>query len=86
MTGLLVYALCVITSTLCAVLLLRGYARSRVSLLLWSGLCFVGLALNNLLLFIDVQMVPTIDLSAWRTLPALAGVLLLIYGMVQESR
>jgi hypothetical protein len=86
MTGLLVYALCVITSTLCAVLLLRGYARSRVSLLLWSGLCFVGLALNNLLLFIDVQVVPYIDLSAWRTLPALAGVLLLIYGMVEESR
>ena len=86
MTGPLVYALCVITSTVCAVLLLRGYMRSRVSLLLWSGLCFVGLALNNLLLFIDVQIVPEIDLSAWRTLPALAGVLLLIYGMVEESR
>ena len=86
MTGLLVYALCVITSTVCAVLLLRGYMRSRVSLLLWSGLCFIGLALNNMLLFIDVQMVPDIDLSAWRTLPALAGVLLLIYGMVEESR
>ena len=86
MTGLIVYALCVITSALCAVLLLRGYARSRVALLLWAGLCFIGLAVNNLLLFVDVQIVPDIDLSAWRTLPALAGVLLLIYGMVEESR
>ena len=41
---------------------------------------------TSALLFIDVQMVPDIDLSAWRTLPALAGVLLLIYGMVEESR
>lgn len=86
MTGPIVYALCVITSVLCAVLLLRGFVRTRVQLLLWSGLCFVGLALNNLLLFIDVQIVPDIDLSAWRTLPALAGVLLLIYGMVEESQ
>lgn len=86
MIGLIVYGLCVVTSALCAVLLLRGYARSRVPLLLWSGLCFIGLALNNLLLFVDVQIVPLIDLSAWRTLPALVGVLLLLYGMIWETR
>jgi hypothetical protein len=84
--GLIVYGLCVITSALCAVLLLRGYTRSRVPLLLWSGLCFIGLALNNLLLFIDVQMAPMIDLSTWRTVPALVGVLLLLYGMIWETR
>ena len=55
MIGLIVYGLCVVTSALCAVLLLRGYARSRVPLLLWSGLCFIGLTLNNVLLFIDVR-------------------------------
>ncbi len=86
MIGLIVYGLCVVTSALCAVLLLRGYARSRVPLLLWSGLCFIGLALNNLLLFIDVQMAPMIDLSTWRTVPALVGVLLLLYGMIWETR
>jgi hypothetical protein len=65
---------------------LRGYFRSRVPLLLWSGLCFVGLALNNLLLFIDVHVAPMIDLSTWRTIPALVGVLLLLYGMIWETR
>lgn len=81
-----VFALCALTSAACAVLLLRGYARSRVRLLLWSGLCFAGLALNNLLLFIDLSVVPQTDLSVWRTLPALAGLVVLIYGLVWESR
>lgn len=86
MIGLIVYGLCVVTSALCAVLLFRGYARTRVPLLMWSGLCFVGLTLNNLLLFIDVQIAPMIDLSTWRTVPALVGVLLLLYGMIWETR
>ena len=82
----LVYALCALTSAACAVLLLRGYASSRARLLLWSGLCFVGLATNNLLLLIDKRVVPTLDLSLWRSLPALAGVALLLYGLVWETR
>jgi hypothetical protein len=82
----LVYALCALTSLTCAVLLVRGYLRSRVRLLLWAGLCFCGLALNNLLLFVDMRMVPTVDLSVWRSLPALAGLALLIYGLVWEAR
>ncbi|HEX6177548.1 MAG TPA: DUF5985 family protein [Thermoanaerobaculia bacterium] len=86
MTGLVVYGLCVITSTACAALLLRGYARTRTRLSLWAGICFVGLALNNLLLFVDVHVAPMIDLSAWRTLPALIGVLILLYGMIWETQ
>jgi hypothetical protein len=82
----LVYTLCALTSLACAVLLLRGYASSRVRLLLWSGLCFAGLALNNLLLLIDKRLVPEMDLSLWRTLPALAGLALLLYGLVWETR
>jgi len=82
----LVYALCALTSLACAVLLLRGYRAGRVRLLLWSGLCFAGLALNNVLLLIDKRVVPTLDLSLWRTLPALAGVALLLYGLVWETR
>lgn len=81
----LVYALCAITSLACAVLLLRAYAANRVRLLLWSGLCFTGLALNNILLFIDMRVVPEVDLSTWRTLPALVGASLLIYGLVWDS-
>jgi Family of unknown function (DUF5985) len=82
----LVYALCALTSVACAVLLLRGYRSTGVRLLLWSGLCFGGLALNNLLLVIDKRVAPTLDLSLWRTLPALAGIALLLYGLVWETR
>ena len=83
--GSAVYALCALTSVSCAVLLFRGYRRSGVRLLLWSGICFVGLALNNILLFIDVRVVPDVDLSLWRTIPAVAGVLALLYGLVWET-
>ena len=82
----LVYALCALTSAACAVLLLRGYFNSRARLLLWAGLCFAGLAANNILLLIDKRVVPTVDLSLWRSLPALAGVALLLYGLVWETR
>ena len=81
----IVYVLCALTSLACAVLLLRGYRRSGVRLLLWSGLCFVGLFLNNLLIVVDVRLVPETDLSAWRSLPALAGLVLLVYGLVWEA-
>jgi hypothetical protein len=85
MFAILVYVLCAATSGFCAVLLLRGYAKSRARLLFWSGLCFTGLALNNLLLVVDVH-VPAVDLSLWRTVPALAGISLLVYGLVWETR
>jgi hypothetical protein len=78
-----VYVLCALTSLGCAVLVLRGYARSRARLLLWTGLCFAGLFLNNLLLVVDSRT-PAVDLSAWRSLPALMGVALLIYGLVWD--
>lgn len=81
----LIYILCALTSFACAVLLLRGYLRTRVRLLLWSALCFVGLTLNNSLLVLDANTQLT-DLSQWRTLPALAGVMLLVYGLVWDSR
>jgi hypothetical protein len=86
MVATVVYALCALTATACAVLLLRGYAANRVRLLLWVGLCFVGLALNNVILLVDLRMVPELDLSLWRSLPALAGLLALVYGLVWETR
>ena len=82
----LVYALCALTSLACAVLLLRGYRSSHARLLLWSGLCFVGLAANNIILLVDKRVVPSIDLSLWRSLPAVAGVAILLYGLVWETR
>jgi len=81
-----VYVLCALTSGACAVLLYRGYRQSRARLLFWSTICFVGLGLNNVLLIVDVRVVPAIDLSAWRLVPALIGAGSLIYGLVWETR
>lgn len=83
--GLVVYALCMVTSIACAVMLLRGYRRSGARLLLWSALCFACLALNSLLLIVDERMLPEQDLSLVRSLPSLVGIALLLYGLIWES-
>jgi hypothetical protein len=80
-----VYLLCALTAALCAVLLLQSYARSRHRLLLWSGLCFVGLTANNLMLVLDKVVFPTVDLSAWRTFTALVAMGVLLYGLVWHA-
>ncbi len=89
MIALLVYLLGALTCLACAVLLLRGFARSRARLLLWSGLCFIALALNNLLLFvhIDTTFFPNSpDLRLAIDGVSLIGVALLLYGLVWDVR
>ncbi|MGH7286032.1 MAG: DUF5985 family protein [Polyangiaceae bacterium] len=81
-----VYMLCAITCAICAALLVRGYRATRTELLLWSSLCFVGLAINNILLFIDLVVVPTVDLSVLRNTVALVAMLVLLYGLIWESQ
>lgn len=83
---ILVSGLCALTSLACAVLLWRGYRRHPVRLLFWSGLFFAFMALGNLILIADVQVLPTIDLSLLRSAPHLAGVLCLLYGLVWEGK
>ena len=81
----LVYLLCAITSLICASLLLRSYLANRTPLLFWSSLCFIGLAMNNILLFIDLVIVPTIDLSFYRALCALIGIVVLVFGLIWDN-
>jgi hypothetical protein len=81
-----VYLLCALTSVTCAWLLLRTWSRRRLRLLLWAGLCFVGLAINNIILFVDLVIVPGTDLDLWRSGVALMAMGLLLYGLVWESR
>lgn len=81
----LVYALCAVTSILCVALLLRSYAKNRTQILMWTTLCFAGFAVNNILLFIDLVVVPEMDLSIARTGTALAAVLLLLIGLLWED-
>ena len=80
-----VYLLCALTSLFCAVLLYRSYRRQRTSLLMWSTWCFVGLAVNNILLFIDLVIVPDIDLAYARSGLALVSITLLVIGMIWED-
>jgi ABC-type glycerol-3-phosphate transport system permease component len=81
----IVYLLCVVTSLLCAYLLARAYRRGRTKLLIWSALCFALLAVNNLVLAVDILVLPTIDLTILRLLTALAAIAVLIYGFVWEA-
>ena len=83
MSGI-IYGLCAITAFWCSWLLLRSYSQSKSRLLLWSGLCFVGLFLNNLFLVVDQIVFPHIDLSTLRLIPGLIGMMLLIYGLIWE--
>ena len=80
-----VYALCALMCLACAVLLGRGYRRTRARLLLWSSLCFVGLTGNNLLLFVDKVLLPEINMSDPRGIIALLSLLLLLYGMIWDA-
>ncbi len=77
-----VYLLCAVTSALCAALLLREYRRSSTRLLLWSSLSFVGFAINNALVFVDMVVLPDGDLTLVRALTAAVAISLLLFGLI----
>jgi hypothetical protein len=81
-----VYILCTLTCLICALLLLRAWRSSRSKLLFWSGLCFVALTVNNALLFLDLVVLPGMDLRLVRNGTALLGLGLMLYGLIAESR
>jgi hypothetical protein len=84
MIACFVYILCALTSILCAVLLYRRHRIAHSPLLFWSVWCFVCLALTNVLLFVDLVMFPQVSLLLLRNAISLAGMLMLIYGLVQH--
>ena len=79
------YVVAVLSSGACAVLLFRGYMRRRLRLLMWSGICFVGLTVNNVALFVDLVVFPEIDLRLARLIPALIGMTLLLFGFIWDT-
>lgn len=85
MIGPIVYFLCALTCWLCAVLLLRGYARQRARLLFWSGAAFCAFGVSNIMLFVDLVLVPNTDFSLMRSAITLVGILLLLRGLIWES-
>ena len=83
---LALFLIAALTSLACTVMLFRAYGASRLRILFWSGLCFVGLTVNNVLLFVDLVLFPTsLDLRLWRHGTALIGLLFLLYGFVRKS-
>ena len=80
-----VYLLCAATSMLCATLLLRSYSANETRLLLWSSFCFVALALNNALLFVDLVVAPAVDLFYLRNAAGLVGLMGLVFGLIWDS-
>ena len=85
MMAVAVYILCVMTSTFCATLLLREFLRTRARLLLWSSLSFAAFAVNNALVFMDLVVLPSSDLSLFRALAALLAIVLLLYGLIWDG-
>lgn len=82
----ILYLMAVLTCIACTVMLARGYLRTRVRLLLWSALCFVGLSFSNILLFFDVVVFPTeVDLRLWRVSATAVGLVFLLYGFIWEA-
>lgn len=75
-----------LTTLACAILLLRGYARTKKKLLLWSGLCFAGLTVSNSLIFMDLVIFPDIDLYPWRLSTAAISMAILLYGLIWDSQ
>ena len=82
--GPVTYTLCALTCLACAVLLLRGYRETRGPLLLWSGLCFVGLTAGNMILVLDRVFLPDVDLTTLRLAVAFLALLLLLFGLIWE--
>ncbi|MFL5305395.1 MAG: DUF5985 family protein [Polyangia bacterium] len=80
-----VYLLCALTSIVCATLLIRAYRANRARLLFWSSLCFIGLALNNVLLFVDLVLVPQVDLRMVRDVTALAALAVMLFGLIWDQ-
>ena len=81
-----VYLLCACLSILCAVMLFRGYLKGRTGLLLWCSLCFGFLALNNIILYVDLSVIPQIDFEGgfWRNLLGSIAGTLMLYGLIWE--
>ena len=79
-----VYGLCLVASAVCALLLIRSWRATRQRLLLWSAACFTLLAVNNMLVVMDMIVFASADFTWARQISALGAVAVLIWGFVWE--
>ena len=83
--GKLVYILCALTSFGCTLLLVARYRKTRVDLLFWSAVAFLAFTATNVLLFVDLVVLPEVDLAVWRNGFTFVGVLVLLYGLIRNN-
>ena len=83
--GPAVYILGALITLACGVLLMRGYLRGRKKLLLWSSLCFFGLCISHIFVFLDLVVFPDINFYPWRLGSAAPAMLILLYGLIWED-
>ncbi len=77
-----VYTLCALTSFVCFVLLLYHYRRQRGRLLFCGSVAFLCFALANVVLVVDLIVIPQVDLMFWRNLLNLLGVFILLFALI----
>ena len=80
--GLFVYLLCTMTSLLCCLMLVLQYRRSPGPFLMHSAVAFLCFAVSNVLLSVDLVLLPQVDLRLWRNLATLAGVIILLVALI----
>jgi hypothetical protein len=81
-----IYLLSAFTSLLAAGLLLRYYLSRRSALLLWSCIGFFGLAINSVMVYVDLVLFSEVDLSLPRTLAGTIGMVVMLYGFIWEAK
>lgn len=84
--GASIYGLCMITAAGCAWLLFRAFRGSGARLLAWSSTCFALLAVNNLVLVVDLLILPSLNLFLVRNLCALLAIAAMVYGLIWDDR
>lgn len=83
--GQIVYVLCALTSLGCTLLLMGRYRKSKVDLLFWSAVAFFTFTVTNVLLYLDLVVIPNVDLVLWRNGFTFVGVLVLLYGLIRNT-
>ncbi|WP_194303955.1 DUF5985 family protein [Chthonobacter albigriseus] len=80
-----IYILCLGTAAVCSYLLLRGFLQTRMRLLAWSAVSFLLLAVNSLVVVLDIVVFPDVNLLPARHAASLLAVSILLIGLVWES-
>jgi len=80
-----IYLLCAATSLIAATMLFRQYRHRPSRLLLWSVVGFAGLAVNNVLVYVDLVVYTGVDLSLIRSTAGAAAMVAVLYGLISEG-